>query len=505
MSEKSKPKGHAVLSGGCPFHRGTQVGPLPTRPVGNKVNVARNTVRRPTRFSGYPLGSDNGTDNGPTVTDFTRMFPSLPASVFDEDDIRSLTTPGGPMDELNAGSAPQDNPSIPAGFTFLGQFLDHDMTFDVYSNINQVGTDPDQTRNALTPTLDLGNVYGRGPVLDAFLYKKDGATLVYGTTQNPNYDVCRNPVGTAIIGDPRNDDNLFVSQIELAFIKFHNQVVKDLSGQYSGPDLFDAASQLVRWHYQWIVYYDFLPRFIGQSLFDKLVANGPQYYTQTSLEIPVEFSAAAYRMGHSTVRQTYRVNVEITQQQVFDAHMPGTFLPPGNRIDWRYFFNTDPNTQPQSCKLFDTFLASELLALPSAAIPGYEGFTNPGTQQPDPLYLSLAGRNLLRHNEYNLPAGQTIAKALGETQYTNSQLGLPPSWNSDVAPLWYYILKEARLANQGRFLGPVGGRIVGEVFFGILLNDPSSFLHNAGWKPTYGSNGSFTMADLLKISDAYTP
>jgi hypothetical protein len=498
MTDKSKPKGHAVLTGGCPFHRGTNVSTRALRPARNAPLIDRNAVR-PSRYS---LGTANGTDNGSLVTDFTRMFPSLKASVFEEDDIRSLTAKGGPMDVALA-SGPLDNPTIPAGFTFLGQFLDHDMTFDVFSNINVIGTDPDQVRNALTPTLDLGNVYGRGPVLDAFLYDKDGATLLYGNSQNQSHDVCRNAVGTAIIGDPRNDDNIFVSQIELAFIKFHNQVVKDLRGHYSETELFQQASQLVRWHYQWIVYNDFLPRFIGAELFQKLVDNGPQYYTLRTLEIPVEFSAAAYRMGHVTVRQTYQVNTEITQQQIFDAHMPGTFLSPGNRVDWKYLFETDPKTQPQSSKLFDTLLATELLSLPTSAIPGYEEFSLNG--QPDPLYLSLAGRNLLRHNEYNLPAGQTIAKALGERVYSNEELGLPSSWNSDVAPLWYYILKEARLANKGRFLGPVGGRIVGEVFFGILLNDSTSFLNNAGWKPTYGSNGRFTMADLLRIADAYTP
>lgn len=491
MIEKSNPKGHAVLTGGCPFLRGAQVG---TR--------AASPGRSAPRPSSRSLLAASSTDNGPLVNDFTRMFPSLRASLFDKDDLRSISLPGGPMDVAHVGG-PTDNPTIPAGFTFLGQFLDHDITFDVYSDINQIGTDPDQVRNALTPTLDLGNVYGRGPILDGFLYAKDGATLLYGNSQNPQYDVCRNAVGTAIIGDPRNDDNIFVSQIQLAFIKFHNQVVKDLRGRYSGSELFERASQLVRWHYQWIVYKDFLPRFIGPSLYQKLVDNGPQYYNGSNLEIPVEFSAAAYRMGHATVRQTYQVNAEVTQQQVFDAHMPGTFLPAGNRVDWRYFFETDPRTQPQSCKRLDALVATELLMLPTSAIPGYEEVMQNG--HPDPLYLSLAGRNLLRHNEYNLPAGQTVARALGERVYTNAELGLPSSWNSDVAPLWYYILKEARLANEGQFLGPVGGRIVGEVFFGLLLNDSSSILNNIGWKPTYGSNGNFTMADLLRIADAYTP
>lgn len=488
MNEDSKIHGHAIISGGCPFHRAA---------ASRRLTAGAGCQRRPSRAA-TTSGAASAGDDGPIVTDFTRLFPDLRASLFDVSDIRSLTLPGGPMDIATTGKQPQDNPTIPAGFTFLGQFLDHDITFDVFSNIRTTGVNPDQTRDSETPTFDLSNVYGRGPVLDAFLYQKDGATLVYGTADNPDYDVCRNAVGTAIIGDPRNDDNLLVCQIQLAMIKFNNQVVKDLADKYSGPDLFVEASRIVRWHYQWMVYNDFLPRFIGQDLFKKIVDQGPQYYTETDLRIPIEFAAAAYRMGHATVRQTYQINTAVTDQQIFDLHIPGTFVPAASRVDWKYFFNTDTGWQPQASKALDTLLATELLTLPAAAIPGFEPST-------DPLYLSLAGRNLLRQNEFNLPAGQTIAKTLGEAQYTNAQLGLPSSWNSDVAPLWYYVLKEAQLANKGYFLGAVGGRIVGEVFIGILLNDPASFLNNHGWKPSYGTNGNFTMADLLNIADAYTP
>ncbi|WP_163862142.1 peroxidase family protein [Myxococcus eversor] len=500
MSDKNRPSGHTALPGsGCPFHRGAGNAMLSKAPSGNLVRPHGGVGTAVSSKSAQSLSGDNG----PIVSDFFRMFPDLGPSLFNVEDLRALTLPGGPMDVANQSPGlPQDNPTIPAGYTFLGQFLDHDLTFDVYSNINGRDTQPNQTRDAITPTLDLGNIYGRGPVQDAFLFdQKDGATLLFGRPDNPDGDVLRNSQGTAIIGDPRNDDNMFVDQLHLAVIKFHNQVVKDLSSQFSGGALFTEASQRVRWHYQWIVYHDFVRRFVGDELYGKLVSQGPQYFPPNLQAIPIEFSAAAYRMGHATIREFYQVNDNYKGAQIFDLHQPGTFLSPEKRVDWKYFFNTDSRVTPQGVKLFDTLVASELLQLPQALIPGFD---NPQYQgKPDPLYLSLPGRNLLRQNEFTLPAGQTVAKALGTTQYSNSQLGLPTSWGSTLAPLWFYILKEAKLANQGRFLGPVGGRIVGETFFSVLINDPQSFLHNKGWKPTYGTGGDFTIVDLLRIADAY--
>ncbi|MFY1828444.1 peroxidase family protein [Myxococcus fulvus] len=500
MSDKIPPRVTAALPGsGCPFHRGTGSAMLSKAPSGNLV--------RPHGVVGTAVSSKSAQslagDNGPVVSDFFRMFPDLRPSVFNVEDLRALTLPGGPMDDDRLGpSVPQDNPTISAGYTFLGQFLDHDLTFDVFSDINSRGTQPNQTRDAITPTLDLGNLYGRGPVQDAFLFDaKDGATLLFGRQDNPDGDVLRNVQGTAIIGDPRNDDNMFVNQLHLAFMKFHNQVVRDLSGSFSGGELFAEASKRARWHYQWIVYHDFVRRFVGDELYGKLVNQGPQYFPPNLQQIPIEFSAAAYRMGHATIRETYKVNASYANVQIFDLHQPGTFLSPEKRVDWRNFFDMGSGVTPQGAKLFDTYLASELLNLPEALIPGFDHPQYQG--KPDPLYLSLAGRNLLRQNEFTLPAGQTVAEALGATRYANSQLGLPTGWGSTVAPLWYYIIKEANLANQGRFLGPVGGRIVGETFFSVLLNDPTSFLHNKGWKPTYGSGGDFTIVDLLRIADAY--
>ncbi|RKH71281.1 peroxidase family protein [Corallococcus aberystwythensis] len=501
MSDQNRMQARAALPGsGCPFHRGVGSAMLSKTSSGNLVRPHGGVGAAPSSRSAQSLTGDNG----PVASDFFRMFPDLAPSLFNVEDLRLLTLPGGPMDVANLGvGVPQDNPTIPAGYTFLGQFLDHDLTFDVYSDINGRDTQPNQTRNAITPTLDLGNVYGRGPVQDAFLFdQKDGATLLFGRPDNPDGDVLRNVQGTAIIGDPRNDDNMFVDQLQLAFIKFHNQVVKDLKGQFSGGDLFTEAAKRVRWHYQWIVYHDFVRRFVGDDLYGKLVDQGPQYFPPNLQQIPIEFSAAAYRMGHATIRELYQVNASYKNVQIFDLHQPGTFLSPEKRVDWKYFFNTDASVTPQGAKLFDTVVASELLQLPEALIPGFDHPQFNG--KPDPLYLSLPGRNLLRQNEFTLPAGQTVADALGVTRYSNSQLGLPQNWASTLAPLWYYILKEAKLANQGRFLGPVGGRIVGETFFSVLKNDPRSFLHNKGWKPTYGTAGDFTIADLLRIADAYT-
>ena len=75
-------------------------------------------------------------------------------------------------------------------------------------------------------------------------------------------------------------------------------------------------------------------------------------------------------------------------------------------------------------------------------------------------------------------------------------------------PLWYYILKEAELQGEGRQLGGVGSRIVGEVFFGLLEGDPNSFLSmRRDWTPTLPSvtEGNFTMVDLLRFVNDINP
>ena len=139
-----------------------------------------------------------------------------------------------------------NNDRIPAGFTYLGQFVDHDITLDLTS-IGDKAADPDGIENFRTPALDLDAVYGLGPDGSRQLYARNpganagkgpGPKFLIGKTINVAFggvtgdhrnDLPRSPEGFALIGDHRNDENLVVAQTHLAFLKFHNKVCDQIA------------------------------------------------------------------------------------------------------------------------------------------------------------------------------------------------------------------------------------------------------------------------------------
>lgn len=434
---------------------------------------------------------------------FGRMFHCLSPFAEDNQAIRDalieLGKPSGVMDPGN--NANPDNPVIPAGFTFLGQFIDHDLTFDPTSSLERQ-TDPESIENFRTPAFELDSVYGSGPAASPHLYdntpENRGKLLIDADFPQ---DVARNSLNVALLGDPRNDENLIVSQLHLAFVKFHNAVIDKLKAGGTNPgQLFDEAQKLVRWHYQWMVLHEFLPLIAGQDAVDTVLQKGRKFYSwrwRREPYIPVEFSVAAYRFGHSQVRGRYRINDNFSAA-IFGA--PGSDdLSGGKRvtaeraIDWRHFFELDAGVTPQLSKRIDTTLSGPLFQLPFI----------PPNMPSNPA--SLAQRNLLRHLTFRLPSGQAVAQRMGIK---------PLSATTDLAdvaqigaglekrtPLWFYILREADKRADGLSLGPVGGRIVAEVFIGLLEADEQSFLaQQPNWKPTLGEGGNFGIVDLLKFA-----
>lgn len=227
-----------------------------------------------------------------------------------------------------------DNPGIPAGYTYLGQFLDHDITFDPTSELDRLN-DPAALENFRNPRFDLDSLYGSGPADDPFQYDKDDVKLLVGkvkNTENGNDtdedDLPRNSQGRALIGDPRNDENIIVSQLQLAFIKLHNKLVDQVrsEGMFTDKDdVFKEAQKRTRWHYQWVIVHDFLERLVGE---DTLAAVLPEpephmvrdikrrfYLPRKNAYMPVEFSVAAYRFGHSQVRFQYLINDSVKPRQ----------------------------------------------------------------------------------------------------------------------------------------------------------------------------------------------
>src|SRR6266536_6352861 len=232
---------------------------------------------------------------------FGRLFPTLPPFSADvpliRDALSELGAPGGPMDAQDDLSDPvtlitdpaksahnPNNPTLTAGFTFLGQFLDHDMTFDPTSSLARA-RDPESIRNFRIPALDLDSLYGGGPGASPHLYDRslDGGRTTFLTEEIPGssavsidgssrHDLARNSQGVALAGDPRNDENLIISQLHLAFLRFHNTVLADvkaaLGSPFTGDEIFAEAQRTVRWHYQWLILHEFLPKTVGQSTLD---------------------------------------------------------------------------------------------------------------------------------------------------------------------------------------------------------------------------------------------
>jgi hypothetical protein len=451
---------------------------------------------------------------------FGRLFPLLPPFASDNPSVRAnlreLGKPGGimdardqppPADPLAPNPNNRDNPRMTAGFTFLGQFLDHDLTFDPTSSLERQN-DPEAIDNFRTPMFELDSVYGSGRAASPHLYDRrspGGAKLLLDAAA-PR-DLPRNSQNTAIIGDPRNDENLIVSQLHLAFLRFHNRVVDRLmAGGLTNPnEVFDEAQRLVRWHYQWIILHEFLPTTVGQELVDDILQKDRRFYNWRHAPfIPVEFSVAAYRFGHSQVRPGYRANFTGNGGRPFIAPIFNPALDPnspdpddlsgGKRaprrfVDWGTFFDLgDGNSKPN--KRIDTKLSSALFKLP---------FVPPNL--PDNPQ-SLAQRNLLRNLVFSLPSGQRVAQAMDVEPLSPDDLSdVRPLGFDTRTPLWFYVLREAEVRQGGQMLGPVGGRIVAEVFIGLLQGDRMSYLRqDPDWTPTLGPGRDFKMADLLRFA-----
>jgi hypothetical protein len=482
---------------------------------------------------------------------FGRMFRNLPPAVHRDESLKALAqamvhdeneeTPEGQVD-------PEETTKpIPAGYTYLGQFIDHDLTFDPASSLDKLN-DPNALEDFRTPRFDLDCIYGRGPDDQPYLYDQsavdspgvsDHWLLLLGTpvSADPTVagpDLPRNPQGVALLGDKRNDENLIVSQLQSVMLRFHNRMVarqRQTTG-LSGAALFEATQRAVRWHYQWVVAHDFLPRILGQDVIDSVLrrvdrivpkpGGGSErktveiphlefYRPKTHAFIPVEFSVAAYRFGHSMVRPIYRFNSKIDRKPIFSGNFaPNNLdnlngfrpLPPEWGFEWKFFFELggNPAGQPmQKAYRIDQQLVGPLGKLPPAVA------ANPS---------SLAERNLLRGRSMGLPSGQAVAGALGIPPLPDDALRVGQhdevqrpltDFGDDFrgnAPLWFYILREAEFYFEGNQLGPVGARIVAEVFIGLLAHDRQSYLHSApGWTPELADGtGRFDMPQLIRFA-----
>lgn len=507
---------------------------------------------------GKPLRGLMSTPKSPNYQGrFGRMFRSLPAATYgnnDADSRNALMTLGAAMsadfDAPKDGNDAEES-GIPALYTYFGQFVDHDITFDPMTTLIQ-HSDPDALTDFRTPALDLDNVYGRGPGDQPYMYDNGGPKFLLGDPLNNGApDLPRNNANPrrALIGDPRNDENSIVSQLQCLILRFHNRVVDD-----NPAADFPLLQRIVRWHYQWVVINDFLPKIVSANVLNALKGSHGHheksklkfYHWKNEPFMPVEFSVCAYRLGHSMIRPGYRLNDDDTtllpifpvpSQSLNDGLTGFQAMKPNRGIDWGRFINlpgdvrsygtdngSDASTKKrlQFAYRIDTSLVNPLAGLPGSI-----------ANDPPP---SLAQRNLIRSFELGLPTGQDVAQAMGVTPLDDAQIVLGKAVDTPEAgdvkgniaslpelaafkgkcPLWTYILAEAsRTTTSIKLpvtenvqittpqLGPVGGRIVAEVFLGMLFGDNDSFLSaNPNWTPTIKSAapGTFTLADLVNYA-----
>jgi hypothetical protein len=505
---------------------------------------------------------------------FGRMFRALPGAEFNVDDLKALAT--GMTAEPEASVTPEteiddeENFGIPAGYTYLGQFIDHDITFDPLSSLVKQN-DPDGLVDFRTPALDLDCLYGRGPDDQPYLFDATGRLFLQSDRilrgGDPEKDFVADLArfkGRALIGDKRNDENVIVSQLQALFQRFHNKLATQ------EPDAsYEEIQRLVRWHYQWLVLFDFLPHIVGRDRVDMILPHlkakqsifekKPDlrfYHWRNDPFMPVEFSGAAYRFGHTMVRPVYRLSAKdlpphgpkvkglggrklVFAADPLDGLNGFREFPQDWAIDWRLYFETKGHTlspinlgkaRVQPAYKIDTSLVAPLGALPE--------FSKANSDKPKPGAINvLALRNLLRGSRLGLPSGQDIARFMDFEPLKDDELlvgkanvdGVKDNKSiatfgdsfSGNAPLWFYVLAEAlhqwiveSKSKSGKDaknttptrLGDVGGRIVGEVLIGQVLGSKQSFLSlDPSWVPMLGNAKAksvydrFTMGDLVEF------
>src|SRR5437588_224024 len=416
-----------------------------------------------------------------TAGRFGRMFRRLPVFTCNPDSMIVLGAAmvqqpedgfidkqlGVDDDDENVSRLSNGELRLPAGYTYFGQFVDHDITFDPVSSLTRQN-DPDSLTDFRTPKFDLDSLYGRGPADQPYIYDENGMTLALGEALGPDgqRDLKRVQVGKrmrALVGDPRNDENKIVSQLQTVFIQFHNRVfqwVKDKEKEFdTDDDRFKRAQQLVRWHYQWVVVHDFLRRIVGDDPFrpaDGVVADilkpisfrtaggkhdliRPHLLFYDWIErpfMPVEFAVAAYRFGHSAIRPSYHINSTLQNGQFSREHdIPQTrakafripiftdtptatdslggfqAIPKDWGVDWNFFLHLGAEKQnlPQPSYRIDTSIANPLGLMPDR-VTGPESLDAAFS---DKVAKALPVRNLIRGLRLGIAAGEHVASGMG--------------------------------------------------------------------------------------------
>jgi hypothetical protein len=447
--------------------------------------------------------------------------------------------------EEKRAARPKRTRTMPSGFVYLGQFIDHDLTRDG-RHVAEAKPDVDHAPNNRTPRLDLDHLYGKEPSRARCLYDDKGHLLLGDTLPVTGWptgfdDLHRLQDGAANVIDPRNDENLIIAQMHVLWSKLHNRFIDllpkrpEISEGVPGATLFERARMLVTWHYQWIVWNDFLPHIVRKCVFDEVKANHLRLYARGytpddyPVALPIEFTMAAFRFGHSMVQENYRLNQSqfVNVQTILKMTKPGggieTKLPSKFVIDWRFFFT---DTMINFGQNIDTYITEALYDLDMGTVQTFRTLLNrpkKGAEMPFGGKFALPEMTLTRGSNACLPSGEQFARFFKYPVLSPSQIYARPQdqafFQKDgirgCTPLWYYLLREAAVeekpepatdadATPIQKLGTIGSRIVAEVISQVLSADANS-IFNAGkhWQPPFikpeSANASFRLNSMAAV------
>lgn len=408
-------------------------------------------------------------------TYYRKLFPELKPLYLEEDRLRELTHM---MEEYQRDCT--DSDSIVNGLAFFGQFLAHDLTFESTSKFRTY-KDPGSFLNERTLNLDLDCLYGQWT--EDFLYDaRDRNKMLLGEIYRDKdhewYDLQRNAQEKAIIPDARNDENLIVSRIHLLWIEFHNCMVELTKSHSYDKNIFAEARKKVIWHYHWIILHEFLEAIMLPEIYEEIMNFGSKFYKHSSF-MPLEFAGAAFRFGHSMIRDINQINDDL-QKDLFTL---GAFKKIEEYVDWSYFFDLGDGKM-EFCKKIDTKITGGMHNIPF--IPTDNKYER-----------SLPYRNMKRGEVYQLPSGEDVAKRLG---FKPIEVKECKKIHMKGTPLWFYILKEAEELCDGESLGPVGSTLVGEIIYTIIHCDKNSYtVQHPKWEPELGdTKGVFGFAEMIQ-------
>ncbi|HXM34321.1 MAG TPA: peroxidase family protein [Pyrinomonadaceae bacterium] len=422
--------------------------------------------------------------------------------------------------------------SLISGLLYLGQFVDHDLSLDRTPLARAGDVKPEDRINYRSPTLDLDSMYGGGPNVSPCLYylpvkRASGPPVspgqerfLIGTTSpsQQRRDLPRTVAGRPVIADSRNEENLILAQLHVLMLQFHNSVIAALEdGEIDavglGGTLFAKAQRLVTWHYQYIVLHEFLDQLLDRNIFSYALAqSGPLS------GVPIEFALAGFRVGHSMIRNNYKINdshESVPLEQLLNLNSMGSpplgVLPDDWIIDWGRFFDGFPLLPVQKNRShgLDPRIAKALHKL---------NFGTPLDIANSVQLYSLPAITLVRGARSGLPSGQGVAKQLppefNQQPLTDEEMAFEQTPETlallqrcgfmNDTPLWFYVLQEAASKTKKQGLGPVGSWLIASTIIGLLKADNDSILKaGLGWEPPiWKSRGTAvkTMGDVVKVA-----